>query len=73
MKNIIFCIAFIPVGISIICSALITTNEAVSVFPIWPIWGVLIISTLVAFFTIASVLTVGLVQWLKQFMNKQTT
>ena len=66
MKNTAFEITFIPVAISIICGILITINEAAPLLPAWIIWGILIVSTIAAFLLIASVLSVGLVQWFTQ-------
>jgi len=61
---------FVPVAISIICGVLITVNQAVPVLPNWPIWRVLVISTIVACCVIGAVLVAGFVQWLLQRLEQ---
>ena len=72
MKNTAFKIAFTPVAISMICGILLAVNSVIHVLPAWPIWGLVIVSTTVAVFTVGSVLVIGVAQWLMQYVNKQT-
>lgn len=70
MKVKVFELTFIPVAISMFCGLLIAVNEAIPELPVWPIWGLFVVSTIAAFIVISSVLTIGLVQWIMQRMSR---
>lgn len=70
MKNTAFTMTFTPIAISIFCGVLLAVNDAIPVVPGWPLWGLLLVSMVVALVVITSLLLIGLVQWFMQYMNK---
>ena len=72
MKNTAFSIISTPIVISIICGFVIAVNSVISILPTWPFFGMLMITTITALFTVGAFLLVGFVQWLLQYLNNRT-
>lgn len=70
MKHTAFMITFAPVAVSIFCSILFLTNNVFQILPVWVLWDALMISTVIAFFIVGSILLIGFAQWFVQQMNK---
>jgi len=72
MKSTVITIAFAPIAVSILCGVFIAVNSAYPIMQAWPIWGLLIVSTIFSLSTVAVMLLTGVTQWFMQYMKKQT-
>ncbi len=71
MKNTAFIITYVSVATSIVCGILITVHGAVPVLPIWTLWGLLMMSTIISILVIGSFIVIGITQWVVQHINRQ--
>ena len=62
MKHPAFIITFAPVAISIACSVLFAINEFFPLLPVWLLWEIVMVSTMMVFFIAVLLLVAYAVQ-----------
>ncbi len=73
MNKIISILVTTSIVISMVSTLFILLSNVLSIAPIWVLWEISIVSTLMAIIIALSSISASLFQWLRQYKNKYTT
>ncbi len=73
MNKIISILVTTSIVISLVSTLFILLSDVLFIAPIWVLWEISIVSTLMAIIIALSSISASLFQWLRQHKNKYTT